>query len=67
MCGFGLIKYRIYLGNRENASGIVQRIPDECVIGVAVGKVSVVSEQGRGSTRACSFRGEGVETVRQEI
>jgi len=44
MCGFWLIKYRIYFGNRENASGIVQHIPDECVLGAAVGRVRAVSE-----------------------
>ena len=36
MCRFWLIKYRIYYGYRENASRIVQRIPDDCVLGAAV-------------------------------
>jgi hypothetical protein len=44
MCRFQLIKYRIYFGNRESASGVVQRIPDECVLGAAVGKMRAVSE-----------------------
>jgi len=44
MWTLGLVKYGIYCCNGENASWIIQNIPDERVRGVTRESVNIVSE-----------------------
>lgn len=47
MWTLGLVKYGIYFSDGENASWIVQHIPDEGIRGVTGENVSVVSGYGQ--------------------
>ena len=63
----GLVKYRIHFGDRKNACGVVQRIPDERVLSTAIERVGIVLICVQEATRTCSSRGEAVGRVQQEI
>jgi hypothetical protein len=67
MSRLGSVKYRIYFGDRENACGVVQRIPDERVLSTAIKRVGIVPICVEEATRTCSSRGEAAGRVQQEI